>query len=62
MLTPGKRLVFFYHTVAHGSAAEADAEFLQSLTSLTGFHLVDISSSEFLKKRKRHMITLQRKA
>ena len=59
-LIPGKRLVFFYHTDAKKHTEEADFDFLASLEDLDGFKLIDVSSCEFLKKRQRHMVTLEK--
>lgn len=59
-LVPGRRLVFFYHTDTKRATEEADFDFLSSLDHLQGFKLIDVSACEFLKKRQRHMVTLER--
>ena len=56
VLRPGGRLVFFYHT--NENKQDSDFDFLNSLKSGDCFSLIDISASEFMDKRKRHMITL----
>ena len=56
LLKPGGRLVFFYHT----DEAKSDSceGLIERIKSGGKFAIVDIAASEFLKKRKRHMLTL----
>jgi hypothetical protein len=58
LLRVGGRLVFFYHTnEKKNESCEGLVERIKIGEKLV---VIDIASSEFLKKRKRHMITLER--
>jgi len=59
----GGRLVFFFHTDQKGKKEKPDSEaisVLQDVDKVGVFRVVDVASNEFLRKRKRHMITLER--
>ena len=59
-LLQGRRIVFFYHTDSKRDNEQDNVDFLDSMQCQDGFQLIDISSCEFLKRRKRHMVTLQK--
>lgn len=58
LLKPGGRLVFFYHTDEKKNDSCEDV--IGRIKSGGKLTVVDIAASEFLKKRRRHMITLER--
>ena len=60
LLRVGGRLVFFYHTNEKKNKTESCEGLIERVKNGGKLVVIDVASSEFLKKRKRHMITLER--